>query len=112
LRKIELSPLVITPVILAVAAGSFLLGGATGGRVPSNLNFLKPVRAANFSSLNDIYGLMQRDFDGQIDDQKAPRPASSRPAAIPTPFISPPARPKISTTASPANFPASAPKSV
>jgi carboxyl-terminal processing protease len=71
LRKIELSPLVITPVILAVAAGSFLLGGATGGRVPSNLNFLKPVRAANFSSLNDIYGLMQRDFDGQIDDQKA-----------------------------------------
>jgi hypothetical protein len=98
LKKIELSPLVITPVILAVAAGSFLLGGATGGRVPSNLNFLKPVRAANFSSLNK--------------PSTAPRPASSRPAAIPTPFISPPARPKISTTASPANFPASAPKSV
>jgi carboxyl-terminal processing protease len=31
----------------------------------------KPARHADFSSLNDIYGLMQRNFDGSIDDTKA-----------------------------------------
>lgn len=71
MKSIELKPAVFVPILLLVAATSYWAGGATGGHIPTSLADFKPTRQANFSSLNDIYGLMQRNFDGQIDDTKA-----------------------------------------
>ncbi|GAC1369811.1 MAG: S41 family peptidase [Candidatus Saccharimonadales bacterium] len=55
--------------VLALMAGSFYAGDALSGTV--SLPLLKPAHKVDFSSLNSIYALMQRNFDGQIDDQKA-----------------------------------------
>jgi carboxyl-terminal processing protease len=71
LKSIELKPIVFVPVLLIVAVASYWAGGATGGHIPTSLADFKPARHADFSSLNDIYGLMQRNFDGSIDDTKA-----------------------------------------
>lgn len=48
---------------------SFCAGNVTSGTI--NLPFQKPVSKVDFNSLNSLYALMQRNFDGQIDDQKA-----------------------------------------
>jgi carboxyl-terminal processing protease len=69
LKKFEFSPLVIIPAVLIIAFGSFYAGNATSGSV--SLPGLAASHKADFSSLNSLYGLMQRNFDGQIDDQKA-----------------------------------------
>jgi len=69
LKKVQLNPLILAAIIIAVAGSSFYAGDASGSLV--SLPFLKPVHKADFSSLNDIYALMQRNFDGQIDNQKA-----------------------------------------
>lgn len=50
-------------------AGSFYAGNIFQGTL--TLPFQKPVSKVDFNSLNSIYALMQRNFDGQIDDQKA-----------------------------------------
>lgn len=71
MKPIELKPIVFVPVLLLVALGSYWAGGATGGRIPTSLADFKPSRQADFSSLNDIYGLMQRNFDGEITNAKA-----------------------------------------
>ncbi|HVQ44965.1 MAG TPA: S41 family peptidase [Candidatus Saccharimonadia bacterium] len=69
MKKVQLNPLILAAIIIAVAGSSFYAGDASGSLV--SLPFLKPVHKADFSSLNDIYALMQRNFDGQIDNQKA-----------------------------------------
>jgi carboxyl-terminal processing protease len=50
-------------------AGSFYAGNAYSGTI--TLPWQKPASKVDFSSLNSIYALMQRNFDGQINDQKA-----------------------------------------
>jgi carboxyl-terminal processing protease len=68
LKKIELNPVVIAPVLVAVALVSYIGGSYSDG---DPANFFKPAHKTDFSSLNELYGLMQRNFDGQIDDTKA-----------------------------------------
>ena len=55
--------------ILLLMTGSFYAGNAFSGTLPNP--FVKPVSKVDFSSLNSVYALMQRNFDGTIDDQKA-----------------------------------------
>ncbi len=69
MKKVELNPLVLGGAAILIAFAGFYAGDASGGVVP--LPLLKPVRQADFSSLNSLYGLMQRNFDGTITDQKA-----------------------------------------
>jgi carboxyl-terminal processing protease len=69
LRKIELSPLALLIGVVLIGGGAFAAGHQYGGQL--TWPWEKPVRHADFSSLNDIYSMMQRNFDGKIDDQKA-----------------------------------------
>jgi carboxyl-terminal processing protease len=62
------NPLLLV-VVLVLMAGSFYAGDVLSGTV--SLPFIKSTRSVDFSSLNSIYALMQRNFDGTIDDQKA-----------------------------------------
>lgn len=71
MKKIELNPLALGLTVFAIAYGSYIFGGITGGVTPLDARFFKFTHKADFSSLNDVYGLMQRNFDGQIDDTKA-----------------------------------------
>lgn len=50
-------------------AGSFYAGNQTSGNI--TWPWEPSTRKVDFNSLNSIYGLMQRNFDGKIDDQKA-----------------------------------------
>ena len=56
-------------LIIALMAGSFYAGHAFNGSI--SLPWEKPVSKIDFNSLNSIYGLMQRNFDGEITDQQA-----------------------------------------
>jgi len=69
LKKIELNPLVLGASVIFLSLGSFYAGNAFSGTLPNP--FVKSVNKVDFSSLNSIYALMQRNFDGKIDDQKA-----------------------------------------
>jgi carboxyl-terminal processing protease len=69
LKKIELNPLTLLGSAIVVIIVSFYAGNATTGLV--QLPFVKAVNKADFSSLNALYGLMQRNFDGKIDNAKA-----------------------------------------
>lgn len=69
LKKLELSPLVVIPSVLVIALVAFYAGDALSGTVP--MPFLKTTHNIDFSSLNSVYGLMQRDFDGKLTDQQA-----------------------------------------
>ncbi len=69
MKKVELNPFALLAAAVVVIAGSFYAGDSLSGSV--SLPFLKPAHKADFSSLNSIYELMQRNFDGKIDDQKA-----------------------------------------
>jgi carboxyl-terminal processing protease len=69
LKKIELNPLVGLLAVVVIAAGAFYAGNTYTGTI--TLPGQKPAHQADFSSLNSIYALMQRNFDGKIDDQKA-----------------------------------------
>lgn len=69
MKKLELNPLAAGAAVLVIAIGAFYTGDAMSGQVQNP--FAKSTRKVDFSSLNDIYGMMQRNFDGQIDDQKA-----------------------------------------
>ena len=69
MKKIKLNPFALAGAAIALAVVSFYTGDALSARVP--LPFQAPTRQVDFSSLNTLYGLMQQNFDGQIDDQKA-----------------------------------------
>ena len=69
MKKIELNPFALGAVAILIAGGAFYAGDASSGTVA--LPFTKSAHRADFSSLNSIYTLMQRNFDGSIDDQKA-----------------------------------------
>ena len=59
----------VIPGAIVLSLGMFLLGQQYHS---VNINpFVKNVKTLDFSSLNDIYGLMQRNFDGTLDPQKA-----------------------------------------
>ncbi len=69
LPKIYLRQLAIIPVVLILMAGSFFAGDALHGDFSNP--FVRTTQKLDFSGLNDIYGLMQRDFDGTITNQGA-----------------------------------------
>jgi carboxyl-terminal processing protease len=69
LKKLEINPVVALGAVVVIAFGSFYAGDSIGGMI--SLPFLKPAHQADFSSLNSIYALMQRNFDGKISDQSA-----------------------------------------
>jgi carboxyl-terminal processing protease len=68
LQTIKLRPLIAIPLVLLLMGGSFYAGDALHNQI--SLPGLSSHKA-DFSSLNDIYGLMQQNFDGKIDDQSA-----------------------------------------
>lgn len=69
MNKVEFNPLALGAAAVVIAAAGFFIGNQYTGPIP-NL-FGKPTHNIDFSSLNSIYGLMQRNFDGEIDDTKA-----------------------------------------
>jgi carboxyl-terminal processing protease len=69
LNKVALNPLALVASALVIGGVAFAAGHQYSGSV--SLPWEKPTHQANFSSLNDIYSMMQRNFDGKIDDQKA-----------------------------------------
>jgi carboxyl-terminal processing protease len=69
LKKIQLNPVVLVSGVLVLSLGSFYAGDIFHGQVA--LPGLADTKKADFTSLNDIYGLMQRHFDGKIDNQSA-----------------------------------------
>ena len=64
LKNISYRPVVLLPVIIVLMAASFFTGDALHGDFTNP--FVKPTTKLDFSSLNDIYGLMQNNFDGSI----------------------------------------------
>jgi carboxyl-terminal processing protease len=64
LKKLELNPFVLGAAALVLVAGSFLAGDTFHGYLP---NPFVARSHLDFSGLNDLYGLMQRNFDGRID---------------------------------------------
>ncbi len=69
LKKVEINPIFLGAGILVIALGSFYVGDMYPGIIPDP--FAKPAHHLDFSSLNTIYALMQRNFDGKITDQQA-----------------------------------------
>jgi carboxyl-terminal processing protease len=69
LKKIEVNPLILGAAAIILLTGSFYAGDAVGGNF--NLPFLSSVNRADFSGLNSLYGLLQRNFDGKVTSQKA-----------------------------------------
>lgn len=69
MKKIELNPVVLAASGVAIAVGSFFAGDALHAQI--RLPFMAPTQQLDFSDLNDIYGLMQRNFDGKIDAKTA-----------------------------------------
>lgn len=69
MKNIELNPFALGAVAILITGGAFYAGDSFSGTVA--LPFTKTAHRADFSSLNSIYTLMQRNFDGSIDDQKA-----------------------------------------
>jgi carboxyl-terminal processing protease len=69
LKKVQVNPVVLTVAVLLVAAGAFYAGNTLYGSVPNP--FLKPPANLDWSSLGPIYSMLQRNFDGNVTDQKA-----------------------------------------
>lgn len=69
MRKITLNPFVFIASLVVFAAGGMYIGDALSGQI--DLPGLRRTSKLDFSSLNDIYGLLQRNFDGSTDDIKA-----------------------------------------
>jgi carboxyl-terminal processing protease len=68
-KKVELSPLVLVPSVLVIAVLAYVAGDITSGTIP--LPFMKATHNIDFSSVNQVYRLMQSNFDGKITDQTA-----------------------------------------
>ncbi len=69
MKKIQLNPFVLGIAAIILAAGSFFTGDALHGYVSNP--FTARTERLNFSELNDLYGLMQRNFDGKVDGAAA-----------------------------------------
>jgi carboxyl-terminal processing protease len=69
LRKLQVSPIALVAGALILSYGSFYTGSAMSGQVA--LPGLKTTRDVDFSSLGSLYGLLQRNFDGKVEDSKA-----------------------------------------
>lgn len=69
MQKIEVHPVVLLGGGVIAVAAAFYTGSYTSGMF--NLPGLPTTRQINFSSLNSIYGMLQRNFDGKTDDAKA-----------------------------------------
>lgn len=54
---------------MVVGGAGYYAGGSAVSKLQNPLT--GKTRQIDFSSLNDIYGMMQRNFDGEIDDTKA-----------------------------------------
>src|SRR6266550_651355 len=61
MKKIQLNPLVLLVGVVVVAGVSFNAGKL----------YQVPVRNLDWGSLGQVYGLLQRNFDGKVDDSKA-----------------------------------------
>ncbi len=66
-REVNSAGLLITGLVLILVA--FYAGNVTSYWV--QLPGIKPAHAIDFSSLNSVYELMQRNFDGKLTDQAA-----------------------------------------
>ncbi len=69
MKNVQLNPIVLGGAAIILAVGSFLAGDTYHSTVPNP--FAARTTQLDFSQLNDIYGLMQRHFDGKIDPQAA-----------------------------------------
>ncbi len=69
MKKVEINPLVLGAGIIVIALGSYYVGDSYTGLIPNP--FVRPAHQIDFSSLNSIYAMMQRNFDGKLSDQKA-----------------------------------------
>ena len=69
MRKFTIHPLVFISTIIVSLGGGLYLGDSLSGQL--SLPGLKRTSQLDFSSLNDVYGLLQRNFDGSTDDTKA-----------------------------------------
>lgn len=67
-KKLQLNVLTLAAVVVIVGVGSFWAGDIWHDRLPNP--FQKSVSQLNFSSLNDLYALLQRNYDGKIDPGK------------------------------------------
>lgn len=62
-------PAVLIGGALVIAASSFMIGNRVESRVL--FPWERPTAEADYSSLNSLYGLLERNFDGKITQQKA-----------------------------------------
>ncbi|HEX3082595.1 MAG TPA: S41 family peptidase [Candidatus Saccharimonadia bacterium] len=70
MKKVQIHPLVLGGAAVLVAAGSFYVGNLSEPWMPLPAPLQKTADTIDFSSLNSIYGLLQRNFDGKLDKQK------------------------------------------
>jgi carboxyl-terminal processing protease len=68
-KKISLHPAVLVIGVLVIAVASFYGGDILAGTIP--LPGLKFSRSIDFSSLNSLYTLLQRNYDGSLSNQAA-----------------------------------------
>jgi carboxyl-terminal processing protease len=69
LKKLEFSPLVLVPSVIVIAFLAFYAGDAFHDYV--SLPYLPSASNLNFSSLNDLYSLMNQNFDGTYSSSAA-----------------------------------------
>src|SRR5476651_1813265 len=67
-KTVNLRVVFLVPAVLIAGLGLFWAGDVWHDRLPNP--FLKPVKQLDVSSLNDLYALLQRNFDGTLDAQK------------------------------------------
>lgn len=69
MKKVEINPIVLGICAVVLAAGSFYAGNYTSDRIA--LPGVQPVGHVDFSSLNSLNAMLQRNFDGKITNEQA-----------------------------------------
>src|SRR3954464_9486230 len=67
-KKLQLNVVTVVVMVLVVGLGSFWAGDIWHDKLPNP--FLRHVNQLDFSSLNSLYGMLQRNFDGKVDPNK------------------------------------------
>jgi carboxyl-terminal processing protease len=67
-KKLQLNVVTVVAMVLVIGLGSFWAGDIWHDRLPNP--FQRHVNQLDFSSLNDLYGMLQRNFDGKVDPSK------------------------------------------